>query len=428
MKQCVLGLILVLSICRATQAVEPVQATIEVTKAWTGQPVLIVVTLYSPGPFSGTAAFDLPELSSTAIVRTGSPLVGNETIDDDDWFTQRHELNVYTQLTGEVVIPSFSVRFEGKQTFTSEPEPMQGKTSELRFESQRPPGSGSQDLVMSAETLTIDQSWLPEQPDSATLRAGDVAERRISLQATGTTAMLMTPVAVQTPDNVRVYDSDPEVVDKNDRGDSRSSRLETIKYQFEQPGTYELPAIDYIWWDYKNEELRTESLPGASVKVTGSAPADVPPADMDSDSSSTSRWWLLMLVVVGALLYRPARRICSRLAHWWKLPRSVARRELLTACQANDAAAAYAAVLKWQRFSGSDVRSAGSRDAQLAYRRERDALAACLYGSGTECDSWDGQALHSAFLRISRSRSHRAVGTESPLVALNPTGFSESSS
>ena len=55
-----------------------VRAELRKQSAWTGEPVPLVVTLYSPGPFSGAAAFDLPRLSRTTIVTTGSPLVGSD--------------------------------------------------------------------------------------------------------------------------------------------------------------------------------------------------------------------------------------------------------------------------------------------------------------------------------------------------------------
>ncbi len=121
---------------------EIVRAELKQKSAWTGEGVSMSVTLYSPGPFSGTPSFDLPHLPTTAIVKSaGSPLIGNKTIGDDSWFTQRHEFSIYTQQTGVIVIPAFRVRFAGKKSFTGDAEPMQGESAELRFSSKRPPGN-----------------------------------------------------------------------------------------------------------------------------------------------------------------------------------------------------------------------------------------------------------------------------------------------
>ena len=77
-------------------AAEVVRAKLGKDTAWTGEAVPLIVTLYSPGPFSGTASFELPELPRTTFVRAGNPLVGSEQIDDESYFTQRHEFTIYT--------------------------------------------------------------------------------------------------------------------------------------------------------------------------------------------------------------------------------------------------------------------------------------------------------------------------------------------
>ena len=59
-------------------AAEIVRAEIGKEAAWTGEAVPLIVTLYSPGPFSGTASFDLPKLPRTAFVKAGNPVVGSQ--------------------------------------------------------------------------------------------------------------------------------------------------------------------------------------------------------------------------------------------------------------------------------------------------------------------------------------------------------------
>ena len=164
----------------------------------TGEAVPLIITLYSPGPFSGTAAFDLPDLSQTVFVKTGNPMVGSEEIDDESYMTQRHEFTLYTQRSGEIVVPAFRVRFSGKKTFTSDPEPVQGTTSELRFTSKRPPGTESMGVVISATAMKIQQIWNP-MPEGK-IKAGDVVVRTITRNAEGTTAMMLPPISTNAPE------------------------------------------------------------------------------------------------------------------------------------------------------------------------------------------------------------------------------------
>ena len=192
-------------------AAEAVRAEIGKETAWTGEPVPLVVTLYSPGPFSGTASFDLPNLPRTAIVKAGNPVVGSQDVDGESYFTQRHEFTVFTQTVGEMVIPGFPVRFAGKTSFLSDPKTMEGMTQELRFQSRRPPGTGNLGVVVAVTRMEASQSWNPH--DVETVAAGDVIERTITRNATGTTAMMLPAVSADAPEGVRQYAADPVVAD-----------------------------------------------------------------------------------------------------------------------------------------------------------------------------------------------------------------------
>ena len=145
-------------------------------------------------------------------------MVGSEEVDDESYMTQRHEFTLYTQRSGDIVIPAFRVRFSGKKTFTSDPEPMEGTTSELRFKSKRPPGTESMGVVVSATAMKIQQTWNPV-PESD-IKAGDVIVRTITRNAEGTTAMMLPPVPTDAPEGVRVYSGTPDVQDKVERGDT----------------------------------------------------------------------------------------------------------------------------------------------------------------------------------------------------------------
>ena len=238
--RCLCALLVVLacslSIPAVVTAYEPVRAELEKQTAWTGEAVPLIVKLYSPGPFSGTASFELPDLPRTAFVKSGSPVVGSEEVDGESYITQRHQLTVYTQRDGEIIIPPFRVRFAGKQSFTGDAEPMGGLTQELRFQSKRPPGSDSMGLVISATEMEIQQTWNPQPTQE--IRTGDAVVRTIQRTAVGTTAMMLSSIPTGAPDGVQVYEGTPEVQDKVDRGDSRALRTDTMKYQFQRSGSF----------------------------------------------------------------------------------------------------------------------------------------------------------------------------------------------
>jgi hypothetical protein len=407
--------------------VEPVKATLGKETAWTGEAVPLIITLYSPGPFSGAAAFDLPDLPLTAVIRGGSPVVGSESIDDESYFTQRHELAIYTQRNGEIVIPPFRVRFAGKKTFTSPAEPMEGVTAELSFESKRPPGTDKLGVVVAATKMETTQTWTPENPIA--LNAGDVVQRTIVRRASGTTAMMLAPILGIAPDGVRVYVGDPEVQDRNVRGTATAERSDTIKYQFERAGTFTIPDSKIVWWDAAVSELRQETLEGKTISVDGSATAIADQEDLETGSAA---YWVFFAVamsvgVVGGIAWKLTRWIYVRRNE----PEPLAARRLLSACHANEAADAYAAFLNWKRIvtargSGPQLERLMCDDCvELGCEVER--LARQLFAERHAAEAWSGKSLAGMFARTRNMLLRKDGGfhASSSLPTLNPSTVSE---
>jgi len=424
-----LGVLLLVACPSVSAAAEVVRAELGKDTAWTGEAVPLIVTLYSPGPFSGTASFDLPELPKTAFVRAGNPVVGSEQVGDESYFTQRHEFTVYTQRAGEIVIPAFLVRFSGKKSFTSAAEPVEGFTQELRFQSTRPPGTEHLGLVVAARNMDVSQTWQPGT--IGPVQAGDVITRTISRRAAGTTAMMFPPVAIETPEGVRSYATDPIVRDFTERGASRAERSETIKYQFERPGTFALPDLSVIWWDSDAGELKRETLLGETINVVGTVAAAVAPAPSSPQHSPAIL--LLAFLAIGLAAWLGHKSVLGVIAVWQARrnnPEALAARRLLVACRGGDASGAYAALLDWKR--AVSARDEATRLAMLLQsslgddlQREWAVLSRRVFGSQASDAPWSGRPLCEAFARVRHgldqtARTGRAV---SALPALNPTAF-----
>lgn len=421
------ALLFILLSCPSASAVDVVLSKLEREEAWAGEGVPLIITLYSPGPFSGTASFDLPELPQTVFVKVGSPLVGSEEVDGESYITQRHEFNIYTQQSGEIVIPAFSIRFSGKKTFTSDPEPMEGSTQEMRFQSMRPPGTESMGVVISVSEMKIEQAWQPEL--TTEIDAGDVIQRTITRTADDTTAMMFPAVVASAPNGVRIYAQQPIVEDKTERGDATAYRSDTIKYQFQQAGTFTLADMTFIWWDPKQEELKHETLHGSTVNVIATESATESTAEASKDAPTDWRVVVAVFVaicVVALLLRAPTARLIS----YWRIvrnrPESLTARELRYACDSNDTAAAYSALLAWL----SAMRSAHGADAvdsvlnkvdHSVLQEQLNIMSQRLFASSVEPSTWDGSDLWAAFQHLSRGLKHRSARIRtSSLPALNP--------
>ncbi len=417
-----LGVLLCVACPSVSAAADVVSAELGKDTAWTGEGVPLIVTLYSPGPFSGTASFELPELPKTTFVRAGNPLVGSERINDVSYFTQRHEFTVYTQRAGEIVIPAFLVRFAGKTSFTSAAQPMEGLTQELRFRSTRPPDTEHLGMVVAAKNMEVGQTWQPAT--IGPVQAGDVIARTISRRATDTTAMMFSPIPIETPAGVRSYASDPIVQDFTERGPSRAERQETIKYQFERPGTFQLPDLAVIWWDPDAGELKRESLPGRLVDVQNAAVVSEPLAP--GPRSRRPPVVLLLAIGVAAWLTRkPVAKLLAARQRRRSDPATAAARRLLTACRTNAAGEAYAAMLQWKRAEGLGEASLHERlpsNAAAEFEHEWNVLSRHVFGVGSSGAAWRGQRLAEVFVQMRRKlwQVPRTTDADVDLPALNP--------
>ena len=388
-------------------AIEIVRAEIGKETAWTGEGVPLLVTLYSPGPFSGSATFDLPQLPRTVIVKAGNPVVGSQNVEGQSYFTQRHEFTIFTQNAGDIVVPGFRVRFTGKTSFVSEPEAREGMTQKLRFQSKRPPGTDAMGIVVAVTNMDVTQTWNPQALDA--VMAGDVIERSITRIATGTTAMMLLPVPADAPEGIRLYSADPVVEDHIERGTATAKRCDRIKYQFEQPGTFQLPDVSLVWWDPQAEKLQQKTLPGATINVASSieaaASVELPPS---RSSPAIPALISLAILAAGCSLYAPVRKFWKRWQASRQDPEAVAVRRLLSACRSSDAPAAYAAFIEWARIiSGSEcgpsldglLRSAHTAGLQ----NEWAALSEHIFALETPKSQWSGQQFAATFVRARRA-------------------------
>ena len=394
------------------QEPNPVKTELGLEEAWTGQAVPLMVTLVSPGPFSGTPVFQLPEIPGILIVKQGSPLIGSETVNGESMITQRHEFSIYTQKTGTLEIPAFTVDYESKETFVGDPVPRTGKTSAVAFASKRPPGTDDLPFVVSSATLTGKESWSPS--DQAEFAAGDILSRTITREASDVSAMFLQPFQPGPIDGVRIYAGEPEVADKRERGVLSAKRVDTIKYQFERGGTFTIPDISYAWWNPKTEKVEQANLEGRTVSAT--APPE-PPKPTDWGLVARNVLFVFLgLVVANWLVVSPLER---RYRAWQKrrnAPDAVAARALDRACRENDPERAYREWMNWQRSTGFE----SPRSDRL--QEPVEELSRHLFSGTDSGHRWDGSRLQVAFREHTarRKKAAREKADNDSLPPLNP--------
>lgn len=383
----ILLVVLLLFSIVAQAEVAPVAIRVPEAKAWTGQRVPLFVELRARGSFAGAASFSLPEIPRTVTLKVGSPVVSSQEIDGESWFVQAHELALFSQQSGTVEIPGFEVRFDSRDGFTGPVMEQRVAVPAAHVEIRRPPGSESVGFLVTTESFDLTEEW---EPQPGPVAIGAVFKRTIVQRAAQMTGMALAAAPTQAPDGVRVYPGQPEVTDKTQRGEFLGERRETITYLLQKPGTLDLPALTYVWWNPKTEELKSKTLPGVTFEVV------VPPstATGDNAAASTRTWlWVLAAVCATAAGAWQRRRLAALAQQLWLTLNPADRaaaRKLRRACRRDHAIEAHAAWNDWRNTQEIGFRPGPElRAAVLGMQRY-------LLGPASS-DSWRGDELARAF-------------------------------
>lgn len=314
-------------------------------KAWIGQRVPFYVELRARGSFSGTASFDLPQIPGTILIKIGSPLVSSQDLEGESWFVQTHEFALFSQRSGMLAVPAFPVRFANRDGFTGPATDVQAQSPGFTVKIQRPPGSEHIGFFITTESLDVTETWDPT-PGPAEL--GAIFKRTIIQRAPQIPGMALAPVPTTAPDGIRIYPAEAATNDKLERGDFLGERSETITYLMQKSGTLDVPALNFVWWNPKTEELQSKTFPAVTFEIA------TPPATAAAELATATHqaWrWLLVTASLVCLLVWQRRRLAVWGSHYWKTlnpPDRVAARKLLRACRDHDAAAAASAWIAWR--------------------------------------------------------------------------------
>jgi hypothetical protein len=389
--------------------VEPVAVRVPQATAWIGQRVPFYVELRAPGSFEGTAAFDLPQLPGTLLMKVGNPVVSSQDFEGRSWFVQTHEFALFSQKSGLFDVPPFPVRFASREGFTGPARDTQAQAPAWKVEIRRPPGTESIGFLITTQSLDVTETWEP-QPGPA--QVGAVFKRTIVQRAPHVSGMALAPAPGAAPEGIRVYAEQPEVKDQTERGEFLGERLDTITYLLQKPGALTLPAFTYVWWNPKKEVLERKTLPSVTFEVTPLAAATG-----KVDAPRLIWPWLFAMVSAVGLGAWQRRRLWARTRQGWKVlnpPDRVAARRLFRACRRHDAAAAESAWATWRNMQGASFQPGPELQSALVGLERR------LFGPAQSV-SWHGEALARAFgdtITAIKARKVREPASALPL--LNP--------
>ncbi|MDB6049537.1 MAG: batD [Pseudomonas sp.] len=347
---------------------------------------------------------------------------------------------IYPQHSGELLIPAqvFSATLvqdvpsqlqdPGQNAQPAVPKPgklMHVSSVEIRLSVKAKPVDYPMDSPwLPARSVSLSEDWNPE-PDHSLV--GDSLTRSLTVKVEGLSSAQLPPLPATNVGGLRRYPDQPQLSNQaSDRG-LIGSRVEREALVPTRTGTIELPALDVVWWNTREDHLEHSSLPARTLQVASNPGLSVDtPVNTNNGlgSGGPSLWpWQLstFFLACSTLLgfglwwrarWQPAE---ARVVQSGPNPRTVLD-ELKRASLANDPQATRQALDAWARQQPETLADMAARFVPLS--DALDGLNGALYSeTGHE---WQGEALWSAVRTLPASERTQTLATDTSLPPLYP--------
>ncbi len=294
-----------------------------------GEPLVVTITVYTSTWFTQPPIFSEIQVAGTLMMklqqRSGAKSV---TIGRNQYPAIEQRFVVYPATIGENILPSFEVitncppegDFKGIERTV--------ETKERKFTVLPPPEGIDTSQWLSAYSLTLSETWDRPLKD---LKAGDILERRIRVQAGGALSALIPPADIGNIDFGSIYPKKPILGNVQNKGSFTGSRTEIITYLIEKDGNFTIPGIEVPWFNLRTKTLEKQTLEPITIEVATNPDLEFILSQQKALQAELAKeetletaveepfeflglnWWQLLLIVLAimALLvqtYRIARK------------------------------------------------------------------------------------------------------------------------
>ena len=196
-----------------------------------------------------------------------------------------------------------------------------------------PPNDIQTDKWLAAYRVTLSERWTP---DLDNLKTGDVLERHITIQASGSLAAMIPPIEQDEVEFGSIYQKQPTLANRQLSSSFSGTRKETWTYLLESEGDFEIPQIEYSWYSLRTRSSNSEVLESRKITIAPNPDMDFILSMQDSLNALMAaqepglpvaesfsfmglNWWQLMVVVVlVAVLIFWLSKIVKKLLHYSK--------------------------------------------------------------------------------------------------------------
>jgi len=240
-------------------------ATFNKSSVMLGEPLVVTITVYTSTWFTKAPIFEEIQVKDAIMVplekRSNATSI---TIGRKQYPAIKQQFVVYPNRIGKNTLPSFKV------TLTSPPEGdykgreriVQSKTRE--FTVLPPPEGIDTKNWIAAYNVKLTDSWNTPLKD---LKAGDVLERRITINASGALSAAIPPLEIDTINFGSIYFKTPLLNNRQNTNSFSGTRVEIINYLIESDGDFTIPEVNFNWFNLRTKTLKTETIKPLSISV-----------------------------------------------------------------------------------------------------------------------------------------------------------------
>ncbi|MCL1140190.1 hypothetical protein [Shewanella pneumatophori] len=251
----------------AEQAFEPqvIVSRAEVNPV-VGQKVLLRFELLVNGFFNGATKFELPSMSSARLAKAsdfainGSKRVVGKTLSSQIW-----DVELYPEQSGLIEVPNivFAIHYvdadSGKslsRTIVAEP---------ILVFAYLPESLKGVSTYIVSDNVQVEDNWSEVKVE---YQPGDIIKRTLIITADDTPASYIPPFKANIADGITLVVKEPQLVNENNRGESRGQITQDLTYIIDKPGNYVLGGEVISWWQL-GSGLKLNRLEQRDVAVIG---------------------------------------------------------------------------------------------------------------------------------------------------------------
>ncbi|MGK3121668.1 BatD family protein [Pseudomonas corrugata] len=341
---------------------------------------------------------------------------------------------IYPQRSGELTIPAQTFSATLVEPVAKDATSSGAKPGQLMHVSSTPllltvdpkPASYPADVPwLPARSLSLSESWSPEPTHS---QVGDSLTRSLTLEAEGLASAQLPPLPATEISGLRRYPDQPVLSSRSSERGLVGSREDREALVPNRSGTIELPPVEVIWWNTRENHLDRTSLPARTLQVANNpslmvdTPTGTPQIVTTVDNEALWYWQLSSFLLacttlLGFGLWWRARSqpAILRAAQAGPSPRTLLD-DLKRTCLANDPHATRQALDAWARQQPETLADMAARFVPLS--DALDGLNGALYSETGQ--HWQGEDLWRAIRAIpAAERSQDPLG-DSGLPPLYP--------